>query len=51
MINEDKIHLSWMKKMNRQKRYYPPEFKREALEMFATGEYIMAQLGYTEDSN
>jgi transposase len=44
MINEDKIHYSWRKKMNRQKRYYPPEFKREALEMLATGEYNMAQL-------
>lgn len=26
------------------KRYYPPEFKREALAMLATGEYSMAAL-------
>lgn len=30
--------------MSRKNRYYPPEFKREALEMLATGEYNMAQL-------
>lgn len=30
--------------MSRKNRYYPPEFKREALEMLATGEYSMAQL-------
>lgn len=30
--------------MSRKKRYYPPEFKREALEMLAAGEYSMAQL-------
>lgn len=30
--------------MSRKNRYYPPEFKREALEMLATGRYSMAQL-------
>lgn len=30
--------------MNRKLRYYPPEFKREALAMLATGEHTMAQL-------
>lgn len=30
--------------MSRTNRYYPPEFKREALEMLATGQYNMAQL-------
>ena len=30
--------------MSRKNRYYPPEFKREALEMLATGEHNMAQL-------
>jgi len=30
--------------MSKQNRYYPPEFKQEALEMLATGEYKMAQL-------
>jgi len=44
MIIEDKIHFSWRKNMSRTYRYYPPEFKREALEMLAFGEYSMAQL-------
>jgi transposase-like protein len=30
--------------MARKNRYYPPEFKREALAMLATGEYTMAEL-------
>ena len=30
--------------MNRKNRYYPPEFKREALELLATEEYTMAQI-------
>jgi transposase len=30
--------------MNKKNRYYPPEFKREALGLLATGEYNMAQL-------
>ena len=30
--------------MSRKNRYYPPEFKQEALELLATGEYSMAQL-------
>jgi transposase-like protein len=30
--------------MNRKNRYYPPEFKQEALELLASGEYSMAQL-------
>ena len=30
--------------MSRKNRYYPPEFKQEALELVATGEYNMAQL-------
>jgi transposase len=30
--------------MTRKNRYYPPEFKREALAMLATGEYTMAEL-------
>jgi len=30
--------------MSRRNRYYPPEFKREALEMPAAGEHNMAQL-------
>lgn len=30
--------------MSRKNRYYPPEFKREALEMLATGKYSMAQI-------
>lgn len=30
--------------MTRKNRYYPPEFKREALAMLATGEYSMAAL-------
>lgn len=30
--------------MNRKIRYYPPEFKREALAILATGEHNMAQL-------
>jgi transposase len=30
--------------MNRKNRYYPPEFKQEALELLATGDYSMAQL-------
>ena len=30
--------------MSRKNRYYPPEFKREALEMLAAGEHNMAQL-------
>ncbi len=30
--------------MSRKNRYYPPEFKREALEMLASGEHNMAQL-------
>jgi len=30
--------------MMRKNRYYPPEFKREALVMLATGEYTMAEL-------
>ena len=30
--------------MSKKIRYYPPEFKREALEMLATGEYRTAQL-------
>jgi transposase len=30
--------------MIRKNRYYPPEFKREALEMLAAGEYNMSQL-------
>jgi len=30
--------------MTRKNRYYPPEFKREALAMLATGEYTMAKL-------
>jgi transposase len=44
MISDDTIHFSWRKNMNGKNRYYPPEFKREALEMLATGEYNMAQL-------
>lgn len=44
MIIEDKIHFSWRKNMSRKNRYYPPEFKREALELFATGEYSLTQL-------
>ena len=44
MIIEDEIHFSWRTNMSRNRRYYPPEFKREALEMLATGEYKMAQL-------
>ena len=30
--------------MSKKNRYYPPEFKHEALEMLATGEQNMAQL-------
>jgi len=30
--------------MSRKNRYYSPEFKREALELLATGEYNTAQL-------
>ena len=30
--------------MSKKNRYYPPEFKREALEMLANGEHSMAQL-------
>lgn len=30
--------------MSRKNRYYPPEFKREALEMLATGKYTQAQI-------
>jgi len=30
--------------MSNSQRYYSPEFKREALEMLATGDYTMAQL-------
>jgi transposase len=30
--------------MSRKLRYYSPEFKREALELLATGEYNMSQL-------
>ena len=30
--------------MSRKNRYYPPEFKQEALGLLATGEYNMAQL-------
>ena len=30
--------------MSRKNRYYPPEFKQEALELLATGEYSMAKL-------
>ena len=30
--------------MTRKNRYYPPESKREALAMLATGEYTMAEL-------
>lgn len=30
--------------MMRKNRYYPPEFKREALAMLATGEYTIAGL-------
>jgi transposase len=30
--------------MTRKNRYYPPEFKREALAMLATGEYTIAGL-------
>jgi transposase len=44
MISEDKIHFSWRTYMSRKNRYYPSEFKREALGMLATGEHNMAQL-------
>ena len=44
MIIENKIHFSWRENMSRTYRYYPPEFKREALDMLATGEYSMTQL-------
>ena len=44
MIIEDKIHFSWRTRMSRNNRYYPTEFKREALEMLAAGEHNMAQL-------
>ena len=30
--------------MSRKNRYYPPEFKREALEMLGSGKYTMAQI-------
>jgi len=30
--------------MSRKNRYYPPEFKQEALELLATGEYSMVKL-------
>ena len=30
--------------MSRKNKYYPPEFKREALEMLAGGKYTMAQI-------
>ena len=30
--------------MSRKNQYYPPEFKRQALEMLATGQYSMAQI-------
>ena len=30
--------------MSRKNRYYAPEFKREALEMLATGKYSMVQI-------
>jgi len=30
--------------MTKKSRHYPPEFKREALRMLATGEYTMAAL-------
>jgi transposase len=30
--------------MSRKNRYYPPEFKQEALELLAAGEYSMAKL-------
>ena len=30
--------------MSRKNRYYPPEFKQEALELAASGEYSMAQI-------
>lgn len=30
--------------MSRTNRYYPPEFKREALELLATGQYSISQL-------
>jgi transposase len=30
--------------MSRKNRYYPPEFKREALAMLASGKYSMAQI-------
>ena len=41
---EEKIHYSWRTNMSRTNRYYPPEFKRGALEMLATGQYNMSQL-------
>lgn len=44
MINKDKIHFSWRTNMKRKNRYYSPEFKREALEMLATGKYTQAQI-------
>jgi len=30
--------------MSRKNRYYPPEFKREALEMLGSGKYTMARI-------
>lgn len=30
--------------MSRKNKYYPPEFKCEALEMLASGKYTMAQI-------
>jgi len=30
--------------MSRKNRYYPPEFKREALALLATGKYSMAEI-------
>jgi hypothetical protein len=43
-ISKDKIHSSWRTNMSRKNRYYPPEFKREALEMLAAGEHNMASI-------
>lgn len=30
--------------MSRKNKYYPPEFKREALQLYASGKYTMAQI-------
>ena len=42
--SSEKDTLFLEEQMARKNRYYPPEFKREALAMLATGEYTMAQL-------